>query len=262
MKEPSRQPLGSLWLLASRLRPRFRARPPLKLVALPAPIEPPSDPLRQAARDLVQAFDDFATNVDRRYDRAFRYQLGREGFTSRFGVPLARARKAYCELALASLDPFHEHLASLLESSLSPYWVWTKTDGPVRTILRNWLREEPNLETHTAEPWLSQISAVVKFAMARPASGYTTTLSLEAKQSLPHPAVLRIEVGTDVSIASVQLNLGRETSGARSELIWKKDRIWVTVVSPRLKERDRLDVTLTSVRPLSQSIGIRIVIPE
>jgi hypothetical protein len=219
---------------------------------------PPTDPLRQTARDLVRAFDDFADNADRRFDRAHRHRLGRSGFISRFGVPLARARTAYCEVAMASADPFHHHLATLVESALWPYFMWTTTDGPVRSILGNWLREEPRVETLPAEPWVTQSSAVLKFATALRATGYTATLSLEAQRELPNPLTLRLDVGTDVSMASVRWVRERVTSSTSTDLIWKRDRIWVIVDGPRLRQGDRLDITITSAKPMAQSIRVRI----
>jgi hypothetical protein len=228
------------------------------LVVLPAPIGPPSDPLRLAARELVQAIDDFVANVDRRYDRAFRPGYWREGFGSRFSVPLARARNAYCETAWASADPFHEHLATLLGKVASPYWVWTTTDGPVRSTLANWLREEPRLETHPAESWVAQTAQVVEFANAGPIRGYAATLSLEAKQTLPRLTILCIDVGAEVSIASAALVLQREVPRQSIDLIWKASRIWVTADEPSLDEGDRIDVTVTTAKPIARSTDVRI----
>jgi hypothetical protein len=177
---------------------------------------------------------------------------------TRFGVPLARARLAYCETAMASGDPFHERVAMLLERGVWAFTISYTTDNPARSILQNWLREEPCIQTLSAEGWVAKTAEVVRFARAGPISGYTVTLALEAKQTLPVPTVLCIDVGTDVSIASVSLILQREVPRKSTDLIWKISRIWVTVDEPRLDEGDRVDVTVTSAKPIGRSTNVRI----
>jgi hypothetical protein len=205
----------------------------------------------------VQAFDDYLANSDKRFDRRYR-RYGKETFFDRFAIPLGYARRAYCQAAFACADPFHEHLATLLERSLSPYMVWMPTDGPAVRILKNWLREEPRIETQPAEGWVAPTSVIVQFARERPTKSYAATLSLEVKQSLPELAALCVDVGTDVSIASVSLVLEREASSKSVDLLWKESRIWVIVEDSRLREGDRIDITLTSARPITQSTRVRI----
>ena len=204
----------------------------------------------------MQAYDDYLANFDKRFDRRFR-RYGKETFFDLFALPWSRARRAYCQAAIACADPFHEHLATLLESHFWPWVVWG-TDGPPVRILENWLREEPHIETQPAEGWVAPTSVIVQFARERPTSSYAATLSLEVKQSLPELVVLCIDVGTDVSIASVSLVLKREASSKSTDLLWKESRIWVIVEDPRLREGDRINITLTSAKPITQSTSVRI----
>ena len=254
LRRSLREALDFVWLFATSLGSRPRSHPSLKLMPLPAPDRPPSDPLRERARELLQAFDDYLAGARQAYTR----RTGTHGALMYFGVPLALARRAYREAAMESGDPFHEQVAMLFERSFWDHGISYATDDPARSILSNWLREPPHIETSSAEDWIEQTAEVVRFTKAVPVSGYTVTLSLEAKQTLPRPAVLCLDVGADVSIASASLLLQREAPAEKTDLIWKRSQIWVTVDDPRLEEGDRIDVTVTTGKPIVRSTQVRI----
>jgi hypothetical protein len=210
--------------------------------------------MRQRAEELLQAFDEYEAGARQAWQR----RTAIHGALMHCGVPLVGARRAYREAALASGDPFHEQIAALLERRLWPHGISYNTDGPVRRILGNWLREEPRIETRPAEGWVAHTAAVVSFAKQVPVSGYTVTLSLKATQTLPQPAVVCLDVATDVAIASASLVLQRDVTLGSTDLIWKASRIWMTIDDPRLDEGDRIDITITTGKPMVRSISVRI----
>jgi hypothetical protein len=240
-------------------RGRSRACPSVKLVALPKLDTPPPDPLEEAARKFVRAFNEYVEGFERRFDRDRRYQLGSEGFVSRYAVPLGRARAAYLERAGTSSDPFHRQVAILLENSRLAGWLLPLArDGSAVRTLQNWLRDEPRLETQPAEPWLSASLPRLEFATARQTGSYTATLTLELKQRLPPSAALCVEVGSDVDAADVSLVTRRESSGANVEAIWKESRIWVILGEARLDRGDTVKIVVASAKPLARLTTVRI----
>ena len=184
--------------------------------------------------------------------------MGKETFFDRFAIPWAPRD------VLTVRQPLHArtHSTSILRRFLNavcrPTSSRARTDGPAVRILKNWLREEPRIETLPAEGWVAPTSVIVQFARERPTRSYAATLSLEVKQNLPELVALCVDVGTDVSIASVSLVLERKASSKSADLLWKESRIWVIVEDPRLREGDRIDITLTSARPITQSTSVRI----
>jgi hypothetical protein len=211
--------------------------------------------LRQAALELVQSSDDFVAGLNKRYQRRWR------GAHIQLGVACARARIAYCEKATASSDPFHQHLATLFENDTrAANFVDFAVDVLPLRILKNWLREEPHLETQPAHGWVTEDSQRVEFARVRPIRSYTATIPLEIKQSFPPATALCVDVGTEVAIANVSLDTDRGTK-RKTDWIWKRSRVWVFVDEPPLDEGDRLSITVSSANPLAQSTSLRVSAP-
>jgi hypothetical protein len=252
-----RRVLADLGWLDGEQSARSRPRSALKLVAPPPP-GTPDDPLRRAAQELVEAFDAYRNGWETRWDRRKRYGLGRLGFVSEFGIPLGRAREAYIVTANASSDPFHRRLAELLENRGRLFAFVFGGDAEEIRALANWVREEPRVTTQPAEWLIGEASPRTEVATAWPARSYTTTLSFEVKQTMPQPAILCIDVGTEVASARLSLAPRRDSSRRACHAIWKESRVWAIVDTPRLREGDRLAITVSSARPIAPSAPVRI----
>jgi hypothetical protein len=251
--------LEALGLLAAKPLEESPRRPSMRLVALPAH-GIPADPLRQSAEELVRAFDAYVANVDRRFDRRYRHRLGREDFFSRFGIAWSRARKTYCRVAMASRDPLHHHVAQVFEADqLFAHFPTRYRHGSVIGAVRNWLREEPRVETESADPWIVVTAPILQLGMAGPESSYRATLVLEMRRQLPPSAVLRVDVGAEVDFARVLLLRHGKAASREIDSIWRQSRVWVpTDEAQSLREGDRIEIRLSSMRPIAPCAGARI----
>jgi hypothetical protein len=125
-------------------------------------------------------------------------------------------------------------------------------------LLRNWLRDEPQLETHPADPWFATIAPRVDIAATRLAGFHTVTLSFELKASLPRPGVLCVDVATDVLSASASLVTGSKASSGRTDVLWKGSRVWVTFGESRLEVGDLVNLTVSGAKAISRPATVRI----
>jgi hypothetical protein len=173
-----------------------------------------------------------------------------------FIVPLKLARDGYYDRASTSSDPFHRQVATLIEDRA--FRSFLPTDGPAVRMVRNWLRDEPQIETYPAESWIAVAAQRVEFAREQWTGSHKATLSLEVKQRLRHQAVLYVDVGVDVVSASVSLVTQREASGEKIQAIWKESRIWVMLGESRLDQGDLVNVTISSAKPISRPETVRI----
>jgi hypothetical protein len=129
-------------------------------------------------------------------------------------------------------------------------------DAPAIRILRNELRSEPRVETHPAARWLEETSPRMGWAATRPMREYTSILSLEVRQPMPQPALLCVDVGTDVTTAIVSLTLTSAT-WRQTDVAWKESRIWLIVDEPRLLAGDRIEITVSSDELIAPAARVR-----
>jgi hypothetical protein len=108
------------------------------------------------------------------------------------------------------------------------------------------------METYPAELWVAATAPLVDFARARLTGSYTVTLSLEMKARLPQPAVLCVDVGTEVASASASLVTSPKASGDKTDVIWKESRIWVLLGESRLEAGDLVNITVSGAKPITQ----------
>jgi hypothetical protein len=223
-------------------------------VALPNPPTSASDSLTEAAREYVRAANACAAAWESRFNGR-RQSWMKHGFGLSFIVPLKLARDGYRERAMASTDPFHRHVAMLLDSVPRAYF---GLDGPIIRLLQNWLRDEPRMETRSATSWIAVGAPRIELPRARHAESYTVTLSLEIKRALPPSTVLYVDVGTEVASAMASVNAGNADAKAKADVIWKESRIWVMLGEARLEEGDLVNITVSSAKRISRPESVRI----
>ena len=225
----------------------------MRLVASHEPGEATQELLTEATREFVQAFDQYAAAWESRFNG--RQSRKKYWLATSLFVQLKLARDEYYKRAGTSSDPVHRHVATLLENS--GIWVPQANSAAAR-MLRNWLRDEPRMETYPADSWVTAIAPRVDFAQARTIVDATLTLSFELKARLPQPGVLCIDVGTDVISASVYLVADPKASSGRIDAIWKKGRIWVMLGEARLGTGDLVNVRVSAAERISRPATVRI----
>jgi hypothetical protein len=226
----------------------------MKLVAVPGPSGPPVDPLRSAAQEYVSASERYLRAWESRFDGR-RHSWRKTGFGLNFTVPLKLARDAYYERASASSDPLQRHVAALLDRR--SFLGLSSNNGEAVRILRNWLRDEPRLETYPAGSWFAVTAPLVDFARAPATGSYTSTFSVESKLSLQRPSVLCVWVGTQVVSASASLVSRRKGQGGKVDAIWKESRIWVMLGKSRLEAGDLVNITVAAAKRITRSPTVR-----
>jgi hypothetical protein len=86
---------------------------------------------------------------------------------------------------------------------------------------------------------------------------YTSVICLEVRERMPQPAILCVDVSTDVDYANVSLTL-KTALWRKTDVTWKESRIWLIVYEPRLQEEDRIEISVTSSKLIAEYASVRI----
>jgi hypothetical protein len=206
------------------------------------------DTLTLAAWELVQAFDELLAAMTEAYDHP--HGLGKDWWMRPYWTRYGRGLKSYCEKAKDSGDRWHQQLAAVCEGRYVEGFRVART-------LKNEFRPEPRLETQSATPWVAEISPRMGTAKTRPMRSYTSVICLEVRERMPQPAILCVDVSTDVDYANVSLTL-KTALWRKTDVTWKESRIWLIVYEPRLQEEDRIEISVTSSKLIAEYASVRI----